>query len=108
MQSDPSGNYSGWQATVIGANNTAGKSYLKNEYNKDDVGEPTVEEALKMAVKTLNKTMDAVGTTADKFELFYFKYNEDDEKCSAHTLTTAETKNVLDAVEAESAAAGDS
>ena len=31
-QSDPSGNYSGWKATVIGANNQAGKSLLKNEY----------------------------------------------------------------------------
>ncbi|EJK77190.1 hypothetical protein THAOC_00995, partial [Thalassiosira oceanica] len=31
-QSDPSGNYSGWKATVIGANNQAGKSLLKTDY----------------------------------------------------------------------------
>jgi 20S proteasome alpha/beta subunit len=28
-QSDPSGNYGGWKATAIGANNAAGKSLLK-------------------------------------------------------------------------------
>ena len=31
-QSDPSGNYSGWKATVIGQNNQSGKSILKTDY----------------------------------------------------------------------------
>merc|ERR1711878_195908 len=82
-QSDPSGNYSGWKATVIGANNQAGKSLLKNEYGvkKEEESEgdekmkgveeekvaeeeevvdmPDVKTALRLAVKVLNKTMDA-------------------------------------------------
>merc|ERR1712025_282219 len=54
-QSDPSGNYSGWKATVIGANNQAGKSLLKNEYGtkagadgeKKEEGEEGKEEEMK-------------------------------------------------------------
>ena len=34
-QSDPSGNYGGWKATAIGANNQAAQSILKQDY-KDD------------------------------------------------------------------------
>jgi 20S proteasome subunit alpha 3 len=55
-QSDPSGNYSGWKATVvIGANNQAGKSLLKSEYKigeteaESDESIPAVQEALKLA-----------------------------------------------------------
>ena len=33
--SDPSGNYGGWKATAIGANNKAAKSLLKAEYEDD-------------------------------------------------------------------------
>ncbi|GMI35176.1 hypothetical protein TeGR_g13671, partial [Tetraparma gracilis] len=81
---------------------------LPSRYNKDDVGEPTVEDGLKLAVKTLNKTMDGTSNSADKYELFYFKYDEDTDACSSHTLTEAETKAVLEKVEADSASAGDS
>ncbi len=35
-QSDPSGNYSGWKATCIGANNASAASLLKQDY-KDDL-----------------------------------------------------------------------
>lgn len=72
-QSDPSGNYSGWKATVIGANNQAGKSILKSDYQKKQDGDmdedkepeiPDVQEALKLAVKVLNKTMDGTGSAA--------------------------------------------
>ena len=35
--SDPSGNYSGWKATCIGANNGTAQSLLKQQY-KDDIG----------------------------------------------------------------------
>jgi 20S proteasome subunit alpha 3 len=31
-QSDPSGNFSGWFATAIGANNAAAQSILKTDY----------------------------------------------------------------------------
>merc|ERR1712070_808339 len=118
-QSDPSGNYSGWKATVIGANNQAGKSLLKAEYkiggegSSSEEGEeesiPDVQEALKLAVKVLNKTMD--GTTAaaaaEKMELYTMTKNENGE-CVHHILNQEEASKVIDAVEAESASAGDS
>lgn len=110
-QSDPSGNYSGWKATVIGANNQAGKSLLKTEYKtgEDDEGSiPDLQEALKLAVKVLNKTMD--GTTAaaaaEKMELYTMTL--EGEECKHHILNKEEAQLVIDAVEAEDASAGDS
>lgn len=111
-QSDPSGNYSGWKATVIGANNQAGKSLLKSEYKTGEEEEgsiPDVAEALKLAVKVLNKTMD--GTTAaaaaEKMELYTMTKDEHGE-CVHHILNRDEASKVIDAVEAELASAGDS
>jgi 20S proteasome subunit alpha 3 len=122
-QSDPSGNYSGWKATVIGANNQAGKSILKSEYQKapatageekmeedddEDARIPNVEEALRLAVKVLNKTMDGTGAAAaEKMELFTMTLNDKNE-CVHHILTKHEAQKVIDSVEADSAAAGDS
>jgi len=127
-QSDPSGNYSGWKATVIGANNQAGKSLLKNEYGakKEDEGEdekmkgeeeeekeeaevsmPDVKEALRLAVKVLNKTMDATASSPDKMELFCMTLDEEGE-CSHKILSGAEAQKVIDEVEAEAAPSGDS
>jgi len=127
-QSDPSGNYSGWKATVIGANNQAGKSILKTEYQKSapktgddetmqeatvetssEENIPNVEEALKLAVKVLNKTMDGTGSAAaEKMELFTMTLDEKTKKCIHHILTKAEAQKVIDEVEAETASAGDS
>jgi 20S proteasome subunit alpha 3 len=119
-QSDPSGNYSGWKATVIGANNQAGKSLLKAEYKTggeggtspeegDDSKIPNVEEALRLAVKVLNKTMD--GTTAaaaaEKMELYTMTIDETDGECVHRILNKTEAQKVIDAVEAESASSGD-
>ncbi len=50
-QSDPSGNYSGWRATVIGQNNQAGKALLKTDF----VENSTVQANSKLAVKILLK-----------------------------------------------------
>lgn len=118
-QSDPSGNYSGWKATVIGANNQAGKSILKSDYRKvaadaegkmdedEESAIPNVEEALKLAVKVLNKTMDGTGAAAaEKMELFTLMLN-DKKECVHHILTKAEAQSVIDAVEADTAASGD-
>lgn len=102
-QSDPSGNYSGWKATVIGANNQAGKSLLKTDYKE----EGTVQDALQLAVKVLNKTMDGTSASADKMELFTMTLNDENE-CVHHILTSKEAQAVIDQVEAESASAGDS
>lgn len=106
-QSDPSGNYSGWKATVIGANNQAGKSLLKAEYQKDDATPPNVQECLKLAVKVLNKTMDGNASANEKMELFTMTLDENN-KCVHHILTADEAQAVLDQVEADAASAGDS
>jgi 20S proteasome subunit alpha 3 len=116
-QSDPSGNYSGWKATVIGANNQAGKSILKSDYQKKPEGEmdedkepeiPDVHEALRLAVKVLNKTMDGTGSAAaEKMELFTMTLDES-KSCVHHILTKKEAQEVIDAVEADAASAGDS
>ena len=106
-QSDPSGNYSGWKATVIGANNQAGKSLLKSEYPDDNDKAPTVEQALKLAVKVLQKTMDGTGAAAaEKMELFTLTPSKDDQ-VEHRILTKTETEQVIQAVEQEAAAAGD-
>jgi 20S proteasome subunit alpha 3 len=119
-QSDPSGNYSGWKATVIGANNQAGKSILKTEYLKAPEGDsaptttptdniPGIQEALRLAVKVLNKTMDSTSTAAsEKMELYTMSVDPTSKECVHHILTKEEAQAVLDAVEAETAASGDS
>lgn len=120
-QSDPSGNYSGWKATVIGATNQAGKSLLKNEYGAskdaggeemktdqdDEVSTPDVAEALRLAVKVLNKTMDASVSSPDKMELFTMTLDKDG-KCVHKILSAEEAQKVINEVEKESATAGDS
>mmetsp|Transcript_25058 Transcript_25058/g.69127 ORF Transcript_25058/g.69127 Transcript_25058/m.69127 type:complete len:268 (+) Transcript_25058:175-978(+) len=119
-QSDPSGNYSGWKATVIGANNQAGKSLLKSEYKttgegsteeeKEEEGSiPDVQEALKLAVKVLNKTMDgtSAAAAAEKMELYTMTKGENG-VCVHHILNKDEASKVVEAVDAESASAGDS
>ncbi len=117
-QSDPSGNYSGWKATVIGANNQAGKSLLKNEYGstgdkEEDKKEetemvvPDVDQALRLAVKVLNKTMDVTASGPEKMELFVMKLDSGDNVVHK-ILKDDEVKKVLDEVEAEAATAGDS
>ncbi|AEE83564.1 unnamed protein product [Arabidopsis thaliana] len=63
--SDPSGNYGGWQAAAVGANNQAAQSILKQDY-KDDA---TREEVVQLAIKVLSKTMDSTSLTAEKLEL---------------------------------------
>ncbi|EIM81162.1 proteasome subunit alpha type 4 [Stereum hirsutum FP-91666 SS1] len=62
--SDPSGNYSGWKATCVGANNGTAQSLLKQEY-KDDI---TVEEAVGLVMRTMSKTMDSTTLGSEKLE----------------------------------------
>ena len=107
-QSDPSGNYSGWKATVIGANNQAGKSLLKAEYKEEEGEIPTVEEALKLAVKVLNKTMDGTTSAAAAEKMELYTMTVEDGVCAHNILNKTEAQKVIDAVEAEAASAGDS
>lgn len=62
--SNPSGNYSGWKATSIGANNSSAQTILKQEY-KEDID---FEEAKKLALKVLSKTTDSTKLTSEKIE----------------------------------------
>ena len=68
-QSDPSGNYGGWHATVIGQNTTAAQSILKQEYKEDC----DLDAALKLAVKVFAKTLDSTTLTSDKLEFATLK-----------------------------------
>ncbi|SCV68797.1 BQ2448_918 [Microbotryum intermedium] len=63
--SDPSGNYSGWKATCIGANNSTAQSLLRQDY-RDDIG---LDESLGLALKVLSKTMDSTTLDSEKLEL---------------------------------------
>jgi len=126
-QSDPSGNYSGWKATVIGANNQAGKSLLKSEYGgiasvpgeagagdeemktEDDaprIEMPDVAEACRLAVKVLNKTMDGAVASPEKLELFTMSLDEEG-NCVHKIFNEAEAKAVIEEVEAATAVSGD-
>ncbi|KAJ3118724.1 protein with putative role during mitosis [Physocladia obscura] len=62
--SDPSGNYSGWKATCIGANTANATALLKQDY----VENCSLKEAISLAVKVLAKTMDSASIGADKLE----------------------------------------
>lgn len=66
-QTDPSGNYGGWKAKAIGANNKAAQTILKEEYKEN--GEISLKDALKLSVKVLSKTMDTTAPTSDKVEI---------------------------------------
>lgn len=68
-QSDPSGNYSGWRATVIGQNSQAGKSILKTDYKENS----SLSDNLKLAVKILLKTMDATAPSPERIDLTEMK-----------------------------------
>jgi 20S proteasome alpha/beta subunit len=65
-QSDPSGNYNGWKATCIGANNQSATSLMKQEYKQELM---TLKEALALAMKVLTKTCDATTLSPEKFDL---------------------------------------
>lgn len=60
--SDPSGNYSGWKATCIGANSGTAQSLLKQEY-KDDIG---VDEAIGLVLRVMSRTMDSTTLGSEK------------------------------------------
>lgn len=62
--SNPSGNYSGWKATSIGANNSAAQTLLKKDY-KDDL---TLKQGCELAIKILSKTMDSSNLNSEKVE----------------------------------------
>lgn len=88
-QTDPSGNYGGWKATAIGANNAAASSILKSDY-KDNL---SLADALDLAIKVLTKTMDSATLSPDKLELSTISFK--DKKVVQHDLTSTELEALL-------------
>eukprot|EP00429_Kryptoperidinium_foliaceum_P075187 CAMPEP_0176216186 /NCGR_PEP_ID=MMETSP0121_2-20121125/17063_1 /TAXON_ID=160619 /ORGANISM="Kryptoperidinium foliaceum, Strain CCMP 1326" /LENGTH=154 /DNA_ID=CAMNT_0017555309 /DNA_START=305 /DNA_END=769 /DNA_ORIENTATION=+ len=95
-QTDPSGNYSGWKATVIGQNNQAGKSILKTDYKPDN----TVEQNLKVAVKILLKTMDSATPSPERIELSTLKRDADG-RMVHYTLSDPEVLKFIEEIQKE-------
>jgi len=70
--SDPSGNYGGWKATAIGANNQSAHSIMRTDY-KEGLG---LKDAIQLAIKVLAKTMDSTTLTGEKLEFGTLTKNE--------------------------------
>lgn len=94
FQSDPSGNFGGWKAKAIGANNQSAQSILKAEY-KDDI---TVDEALLLAVKVLSKTMDTTSPSSDKLEFATVRHRGSGPANGENVQYSVLSKNDLDAL----------
>ena len=75
--SDPSGNYSGWKATAIGANHQAATNILKQDY-KDAM---TLDEAVALAIRVLSKSMDS-SLSPEKVEMCTLARRDDTGKVS--------------------------
>ncbi|XP_065186840.1 proteasome subunit alpha type-4-like [Sycon ciliatum] len=88
-QSDPSGNYGGWKATCIGNNSGAAVSILKQDYDESI----TLENALKLAVKVLNKTLDSTKLTSEKIEIAALTHADD--KTKIEILSTTRVDELL-------------
>eukprot|EP00873_Tetraselmis_striata_P044819 jgi/Tetstr1/465083/TSEL_009811.t1 len=99
--SDPSGNYGGWKATAVGANNQAAQNILKQDYKEDC----TMEEARKLAIKVLSKTMDSTSLTPDKLEMSTVTLGAEG-GVRFHIYEDEELKPLLDEVNAEREAEG--
>lgn len=100
-QSDPSGNYSGWKATAIGANSNSSQSSLKTDY-KDDL---TLQEAQELAVKVLTKAMDTTAPSAEQVEVSVVFKN--DTGVVQKVLKKEETNALLETASKAQAESGD-
>ncbi|RSH85888.1 uncharacterized protein EHS24_004073 [Apiotrichum porosum] len=94
-QSDPSGNYSGWKATCIGANHSSAASLLKQDY-KDDI---TLEEAKSLCLKTMSKTMDSTKLSSEKLEFATMTLHADTKQPLAKIYRPAELDELLQQLE---------
>ncbi|KAF8471290.1 proteasome component Y13 [Kalaharituber pfeilii] len=89
-QSNPSGNYGGWKATSVGANNASAQSLLKQDYKEDC----DLNEACAIAVKILSKTMDSTTLSSEKIE-FATLGRTPDGKIYHHLWTAPEITELL-------------
>ncbi|KAM0752923.1 proteasome-domain-containing protein [Meredithblackwellia eburnea MCA 4105] len=90
--SDPSGNYSGWKATCIGANNSTAQSLLRQDY-RDDIG---LDEAMGLALKVLSKTMDSTSLDSEKLEFATLTIDKETGLTLAHIFKPAEIDALLE------------
>lgn len=95
-RSDPSGNYGGWKATAIGANNQAASSLLKTEYAED----LELDALLELSVKVLTKTMDTTTPTADKMEFTVIRSTPEGALVQ-ETIEESRVQKILDDIKAE-------
>ena len=65
FNSDPSGNYSAWKASAIGAQKTQGMDILKADYKED----LTIQQGIKLAAKVICKTMDTTTPDPERVEI---------------------------------------
>lgn len=96
-RSNPSGNYGGWKATAIGPNSLAASSLLKKEFNNDC----SIDEALRLAVKVLNKTMDSLTPSPENMEFSVLRINEETNKLVQHVMKAEEVQTLLDELKKE-------
>jgi len=89
--SDPSGNYSGWKATCIGANNGTAQSLLKQDY-KDDID---VNAAIALAIQVMSKTMDSTVLSSEKLEFAVLTLDKESEAPHAKIFKPAEIDALL-------------
>eukprot|EP00002_Diphylleia_rotans_P015232 TRINITY_DN2952_c0_g1_i1.p1 TRINITY_DN2952_c0_g1~~TRINITY_DN2952_c0_g1_i1.p1 ORF type:complete len:245 (-),score=54.93 TRINITY_DN2952_c0_g1_i1:408-1142(-) len=97
LESDPSGNYGGWKAAAIGANNSSAQSILKSEYKEG----MTLKEALSLAIKVMSKTMDSTTLSTEKLE--FATFTRKGTRCVFHILTQAELEELFKEVPAAQA-----
>ncbi|KAF7797626.1 hypothetical protein EIP86_008826 [Pleurotus ostreatoroseus] len=90
--SDPSGNYSGWKATCVGANNGTAQSLLKQEY-KDDI---TMEDAIDLVLRVMSKTMDSTTLGSEKLEFATMTLDPTTKKPKAKIYRPAEIDALLE------------
>jgi len=102
-QSDPSGNYYGWHATAIGANNQSATTMLKAEY-KDDM---SLHDMFILAMRVIAKTMDTVTVDPKKVEVGCLVVNKDTELPEWHALTEAEIAKLISLMPAPASSSDD-
>jgi 20S proteasome subunit alpha 3 len=89
--SDPSGNYGGWKAHAIGANNQGAQSILKQDWNEN----LTISDSLKLAVKVMSKTMDSTSLSSEKLEFSTITRPDPKYGVRYHVLTEEEVTKLL-------------
>ncbi|KAL0249583.1 hypothetical protein GEMRC1_004813 [Eukaryota sp. GEM-RC1] len=90
-QSDPSGNYTGWHATAIGANSSGALSMLRSDYKEGC----TLDEARTLAMNVLAKTVEAVALSSDKIEVAILSKPDPQSDVEFKTLSRLEVDELI-------------